>query len=480
MPRKPKFIKQKMTVITNGVPIVVSLTPPSGVRTSWYAYWDGLVASKSTGTSKLEEAVLIAESMVKNGGHRTSLRYTVLSDEELKQIQRVHFARKQDTQARVRAEKTLKDCLEAISAFQAISKLTQTTLATADDCAAFQRKALKLAKNWRQQYPNGKKEGVERMSPNTVVKWSRQLQAAFERANKNSRKCVRGVVEGTRLLTENPWKQFDWVEGIDRPKRRFDNNELLSVLDYFETEWPQVISARLLAKVSLWTWTRISEVSSLRWAAERRFGDEIHFEFVGKWGVKKWARIPAGLHVEILAIKTGAPYVFAAYSEELRTHHLTCIRPGTANSVGKTFSPSALADWFQDKIGEWSDTGGKSHATPHVFRKTALQHARRGEDLNRQVAQDARLSESVMMGHYVDEDDEQLRQASNRTFVRILASLSLEVAARYGHDVNTDRSLLVAKLRQATEAQDWELVRRLAIQLDEQFPRLSRPAQEAS
>ena len=36
--------------------------------------------------------------------------------------------------------------------------------------------------------------------------------------------------------------------------------------------------------------------------------------------------------------------------------------------------------------------------------------------VNRQVAHDARLSESVMMAHYVVERDEEIRQASNRTY----------------------------------------------------------------
>jgi hypothetical protein len=37
-----------------------------------------------------------------------------------------------------------------------------------------------------------------------------------------------------------------------------------------------------------------------------------------------------------------------------------------------------------------------------------------------------------MMASYVKETDEQMRQKSNRTFSRILASLSPDVARRYG------------------------------------------------
>src|SRR5437660_1425260 len=71
-----------------------------------------------------------------------------------------------------------------------------------------------------------------RVSPNTVLKWSRSLQAAFERANRNAgRKCVRGVVDERRLLTVNPWNQFTWIGGRSKPIRQFDMDELLSFLD---------------------------------------------------------------------------------------------------------------------------------------------------------------------------------------------------------------------------------------------------------
>lgn len=53
--------------------------------------------------------------------------------------------------------------------------------------------------------------------------------------------------------------------------------------------------------------------------------------------------------------------------------------------------------------------------------------------MNRQVAADARLSEGVMMTNYVKETDEQMRAKSNRMYRRILASLDLKVAQRYGH-----------------------------------------------
>ena len=60
MPRKPKLEKQTIAVIVNGTPVAVTLFPPTDSRKSWYAYWTGLVASKSTGHRKLADAVVAA------------------------------------------------------------------------------------------------------------------------------------------------------------------------------------------------------------------------------------------------------------------------------------------------------------------------------------------------------------------------------------------------------------------------------------
>jgi hypothetical protein len=88
-----------------------------------------------------------------------------------------------------------------------------------------------------------------------------------------------------------------------------------------------------------------------------------------------------------------------------------------------------------------------------------------GEDANRRVAEDARVSEGVMLGHYVTEDDEQLRARSNRTFERLTTGLPAEVAGRYGHHPAAVDPL-EERFRQATEARDWPLVARLAAELE--------------
>jgi hypothetical protein len=152
----------------------------------------------------------------------------------------------------------------------------------------------------------------------------------------------------------------------------------------------------------------------------------------------------------------------------LADFYLATDRSKFAHKVGAEFTPRAFGDWFQERIPEWAQATGHEHATPHAFRKTALQHARTGEDLNERVAKDARLNTSVMLRHYVTEREEELRQASNRTFGRILASLPPEVATRYGYVADTGLAQLEKLLRAATDAQDWPRVGELAAELARQ------------
>lgn len=77
------------------------------------------------------------------------------------------------------------------------------------------------------------------------------------------------------------------------------------------------------------------------------------------------------------------------------------------------------------------------------------------------MAADARVGETVLMTNYVKETDEEMRQRSNRTFSRIMASLSSEVAERYGH-VAANTSERARRLQSATDAQDWPLVAAIA------------------
>lgn len=466
MPRKPKLEKQHVTVVVDGKPVNMILHPPTGTRKSWYVYWNGLVASKATGERRLEDAVKAAEGMITGRSKRKAVADTVPSDEEFDEIQRRHYSKKQDPDAQRRAQKSLGECLYALSAFRSITGVRPVTLATPDDCERFQYKALQLPKNWRKRYPNSR-DDAELLSPNTVVKWSVALQAAFERANVNGgKKCVRGVVPEERLLTDNPWKKFTWIEGRVPTIRQFDGDELVSFLDHLESRWAGVTVAPAVAKACLWSWGRKSEVMGLQWSSLRHVGTENHFDIVGKWGVRKWFRIPDRLYQELLEIRCDSPFVFGAYNAQLRAFYERGSRPWQADRIASSFNPTNLGDWFYERVKHWSDALPRGSACIHVFRKTTLQYARAGEDVNKQVAADARLGERVMMTNYVREEDPELREKSNRTYHRIASSLPHRVARRYGHEA-PPHDPIREQLEKAVADGNWPLVERLSAELAE-------------
>jgi hypothetical protein len=70
-----------------------------------------------------------------------------------------------------------------------------------------------------------------------------------------------------------------------------------------------------------------------------------------------------------------------------------------------------------------------------------------------------------MTGHYTTEEDEERRQASNRTYHRIVLSLSQEVASRYGYRPECKLTDLRNRLSAATAAENWALAAKLAEEL---------------
>ena len=114
---------------------------------------------------------------------------------------------------------------------------------------------------------------------------------------------------------------------------------------------------------------------------------------------------------------------------------------------------------------KWAEITGRERASHHSFRKTALQMVRRGDDRNGQLAQDARVTEAVMMRHYVDENDEELRHASNRTYGRLIAGLPPKVAERYGYMAQDEGVGLEDRLMAAVTSKDWILAQKILDQL---------------
>ncbi len=75
-----------------------------------------------------------------------------------------------------------------------------------------------------------------------------------------------------------------------------------------------------------------------------------------------------------------------------------------------------------------------------------------------------------MLKHYAKVTDPERRKESNRTFIRIVASLDAETSALYGH-VPINSPVLEERLRAATEAKDWALAAQLTAELAARRPR---------
>src|SRR5262245_2619716 len=97
MPRKPKVEKQTITVIIDGRPYPIILHPPAKAKKTWYAYWTGLVTSRSTGHKDFASAAAAAEQMLRewkagDSGDRPKTSDLILTDEEFLYVQEAYFA----------------------------------------------------------------------------------------------------------------------------------------------------------------------------------------------------------------------------------------------------------------------------------------------------------------------------------------------------------------------------------------------------
>ncbi len=320
---------------------------------------------------------------------------------------------------------------------------------------------MKLPRNWRSQHPKSKPE-TRMIRAATVKKWLVSLHGAFERANDNAgRKCVRGVVPPERLLKSNPWQRFTWIEPPARKIEQFKDDELLKLLQHFRRAWPGVTAAEAMLKVFVWSWARREEVAGLKWDDLRVVEEEVHFDTVGKRGKEWWFRVPRSVYKELLAIKTDSPFVFAKLNDQIRDFHGTEGRKSAARLV-KEFDVYNAGRWFYEQVKKWD-----SNAYVHMFRKTSLQYARAGQDAAQSLAKDARVSEGVMMAHYVKEEDLQFRAASNAMYQRLCLSMTPEVAAAFGHE-HSATAILEQRLRNAIGSRNWPLVGEIAKKLAKQ------------
>ena len=102
--------------------------------------------------------------------------------------------------------------------------------------------------------------------------------------------------------------------------------------------------------------------------------DEIHFDVTGKWGVRRWFRIPAQLYRELRASRStnpvNRPYVFGGLLEQVCQYHRKGKRPWLARRVETEFDQYNVGRWFYERVSGWSKLLPGGNAYTHVFRKT--------------------------------------------------------------------------------------------------------------
>ena len=153
--------------------------------------------------------------------------------------------------------------------------------------------------------------------------------------------------------------------------------------------------------------------------------------------------------------------MFAKLNDQIRHFHSTEGQKSVARMV-KEFSVYNAGRWFYEQVKKWD-----SDAYVHMFRKTSLQYARAGQDATQSLAKDARVSEGVMMTHYVKEEDLQFRAASNAMYQRLSLSMTPEVARAFGHE-HSATAILEQRLRGAIGSRNWPLVVEVAKKLAKQ------------
>ena len=148
--------------------------PPKGAGSRVRATGAGLEARKATGHTNFDDAVGAVNDMLGNGGNKGKLKEAILSDEEFDEIQRRHYGKKQKTEAKRRAEKSLVAWKPSLpfgqSLDSSLSRLQHQAIvndfSTMPDTS--EESAIEVSATAN--------ENVENLSANTVVKWSVALR----------------------------------------------------------------------------------------------------------------------------------------------------------------------------------------------------------------------------------------------------------------------------------------------------------------
>lgn len=292
------------------------------------------------------------------------------------------------------------------------------TMQTAD-LLQIEQIALAKPRNWLK---TEWKDDGQTVSPGNIRKWFTELRASFNRA-----KCVNPVVtDDARLLKSSPFDRYPksaWCKPKAKPKRQYSYSQLLGLIDFARP------FAALAYRCLFWSGVREMEIACLQWSEERIIDGEAHFRVTsleedgGKHGVLRWFRVPAAIYDELQQVRDpDNDFVFVNYCQDSMRSHMI-----------KEFDPNRFAKWIYSELKRWSRAHSDGKDRVHMTRATAMQMVLRAKRAKTETAEAIRVNQQVAEDSYWDDDECDLRDASNAVFAAVAAVLPAGVATRMGY-----------------------------------------------
>jgi len=358
---------KRLTIPTDGELLTVYLHPPGTVgNTRYWAFScrEASITKKSLKCNSLKDAKLTAiKLLTAPKSEDESKSEETLTWGDWDSIQVAYYRKKANEK---RANRTLEECRKAMRLFVRITGAPDASSVDADMVDRFQSEGVQRKKGDGKPY-----------SASTVWKTMAHMSSSFNRCRISAgKRCVRGVVDQSKLLMVNAFEEVNWIEPTQPRKLQFSREGLKAFLAWAYLAGCPLLS--LFAKVSLWARGRIEEMSELGWDWIDDQGYVGIPDEQAKWGKGKLVKIPLLLVEELRRYRGSGPFVWERYVEQVRDYHRNTGHLASAHKM-LDFSPARLKVHFQKQIQRWAKTSENVGLSHHAFRRTGLQWSREGQ-----------------------------------------------------------------------------------------------------
>ena len=239
------------------------------------------------------------------------------------------------------------------------------TRATPDDCAAFQRKALKLPKTTAaSHYPRASR----RSPPATAPTPSSSGRSPSRRPGSGpggpaARSASAGVVDERSCWRTTPGGSSPGSRASTGPSASSTARSCSPCWTTWSASGPAYRGRADGQGLLLVLRPAVGSIGLTLGPAPDASAREWHFQVVGKWGVKKWFRCPQAVPGAARRPHRRPPRLRRLHGQLRQFHREE--RPGgrPGELVNETFSPACLGDWFHERLAEWSAACPKAGPT---------------------------------------------------------------------------------------------------------------------